>query len=73
MKFSLINVSKTAGDRVAGYWLQDHIGTLDSAKERAVATNAVNGNKLTIAVVAALASPVPMLGHFDNLTALAVV
>ena len=66
MKFSLINVSRQTGDRVSGNWIQDHIGTLDSATAAAQRTEAVNGNRIVVAVVDELPS-VRDFGPFDNL------
>lgn len=52
MIFSLINVSKIHKDgTVSGNWLQDHIGTLESAIQKAINIEAVNSNKIDIAIV----------------------
>lgn len=52
MKFSLIVVDKTRNDgHVDGSWVQDHIGTLESAIQAAIDTELANGNKIDIAVV----------------------
>jgi len=67
MKFSLINIIESTGPLVSGYWLQDHIGSLSSAHEVARATEATNGNKITVAVVAELSSTTPALGLYTNL------
>jgi hypothetical protein len=47
----LINVITRKQGKVSGYWIQDHVGTIETAKERAKQTNSANGNRLTIAVV----------------------
>lgn len=73
MTFSLLTVSEQRDNKVSGNWLQDHIGTLDSAEKRARETNAVNSNRLTIAVVPQINSPVPMYDYWTNLTPLRMV
>ena len=72
MKFSLINVIESSGPFISGYWVQDHIGPLSSARETARATEATNGNKIIVAVVAELSSTTPALGYWTNLTRLDV-
>jgi len=67
MKFSLINVIAEDGDKVSGYWVQDHVGTIDSANQLLLDSNAVNGNKLNLAIVDALNSCIPLLGYWSNL------
>jgi hypothetical protein len=67
MKFSLINIVESSGVLVSGYWLQDHIGTLTSAHEAARVTEAANGSKIIVAVVAELSSTTPALGYYTNL------
>jgi hypothetical protein len=66
MKFSLINIVEQSGTLVSGYWLQDHIGTLASAREAARATEAANSNKIEVGVVAELSSTTPALGYYTN-------
>jgi len=51
MRFSLINISSEQDGKVSGYWIQNHIGTLESAKKVAKETEAVNSNKINVAVV----------------------
>ena len=72
MKFSLINVYRQEGDRVEGNWLQNHIGTLESATALARHTESVNSNAITVAVVEEVVSVNPILGHFFNLKRLDV-
>lgn len=68
MKFSLINVtSVNAKGEVSGYWVQDHIGTLQSAQQRARDTEAVNGNAITICIVEEVNTTTPMLEFFRDL------
>lgn len=51
MKFSLIQICEKNDDgTVNGWWMQDHHGTLETAIERARATEAVNGARLSIPV-----------------------
>lgn len=70
MKFSLINVIESSGPLVSGYWLQNHIGSLASAREAARVTEATNSNKITVAVASELSSTTPALGFYSNLTRL---
>ena len=52
MTYSLITVHSTNSDgTVDGAWLQDHIGTIRSAKAKAKSTSALN-HDIDIAVVA---------------------
>jgi hypothetical protein len=51
MKFSLINVQRRGTGTIDGNWIQDHIGTFESATQVAIETEAVNGNKIDVAVV----------------------
>jgi hypothetical protein len=67
MIFSLINVRTQVGEQVSGMWIQDHIGTLESARLVAKRTEAVNGHRITVAVVAALTSPSLLHGSYDHL------
>ena len=61
MKYSLINVAGIQHGKIYGYWLIDHIGTLDSAIECAIATEKVNSNKIDVAVVDQVTGPCPNL------------
>lgn len=72
MKFSLINVAEQSGPLVSGYWLQNHVGTLATAREAARATEDANHGKIIVAVVAELSSPTPALGFYSNLARLDV-
>jgi hypothetical protein len=72
MKFSLINVVESSGPLVSGTWIQNHVGTLASAREAARSTEAVNSNKITVAVVSELSSTAPAFGFYTNLTRLDV-
>ncbi len=51
MKFSLIGVQKREGNTVSGNWIQNHVGTLESATQVARETEATNSNKIDVAVV----------------------
>jgi len=66
-KYSLLNVTEQDGGRVSGHWIQDHIGTLESAEELAQETNKVNGGRLDIAVVEQVGTTNPSLRRFGNL------
>jgi hypothetical protein len=70
VKFSLINVIESSGPLVSGYWLQNHVGSLASAREAARATEAANSNKITVAVVMELSSTSPALSKWRDLTRL---
>ena len=68
MKFSLINIIEQSGSLISGYWVQNHVGTLVSAREVARATEATNSNRIEVAVVAELSSTTPALGFYSDLT-----
>jgi len=59
--FSLINVFKRDGNKVSGSWLQNHTGTLETAKQKAKSTEAANGNKIDVAVIKEVNSTTPIL------------
>jgi hypothetical protein len=68
MKFSLISVTLMGDDgRVSGYWVQNHIGTLETAQQRARDTEATNSNKITICIVDEVNTTVPMGMFFEGL------
>ena len=58
-KFSLIQVYERNGDTVAGVWLQNHTGTIESAQAKARATEAANSNRITVAVTEQTNSATP--------------
>lgn len=67
MKFSLITLTKTDPDgTIAGSWLQNHIGTLETAAARARRIEEVNSHAITVAIVDELISVVPM-GYWTGL------
>jgi len=66
-KFSLINISSEKNEYVSGYWIQDHIGNLESANVLVSETNIANNNKLNIAIVEEISSTVPGLSIYTNL------
>lgn len=70
MKFSLINIAEQSGPLISGYWVQNHVGTLESARKVARATEAANSNKIEVAVVTELSSTTPALSYWSNLTRL---
>lgn len=70
--FSLVTVSTEHADTIEGNWLQDHFGTMETARERAKATSDVNSGA-RIAVVEQLTGPVPGLSYHRFLTPQALV
>jgi hypothetical protein len=66
-KFSLINISSEKNGYVSGYWIQDHIGNLESANVLVSETNKANNNKLNIAIVEKISSTVPGLSFYTGL------
>ena len=72
MRFTLLNVIEQAGSLVSGYWVQNHVGSLASAREAARATEAANSNKITVAVVPELSSTTPALSYWRDLPRLDV-
>jgi hypothetical protein len=59
-KFSLVNVSRdNLNGTVNGMWIQDHIGSLESAIEAAKATEKANKGKIDVAVVSQLSGSSP--------------
>jgi len=67
MLFSLINVTKQDKYTVDGYWIQNHIGILREATEQAKKIEDTNGNKITVAVVPDVNSPVAIEKYWQNL------
>lgn len=67
MKYSIINVYEQRGDRVDGNWLQDYTGTLKSAKVLIKEINAVNSNRLNLAIVELISCVNPILHYFTDL------
>lgn len=65
--YSLINVCKKHDNKVDGYWIQDCYGSIEEAKERAKNTNAVNGNRLDIAITQRVNTTIPLLHYFFDL------
>ena len=60
MKFSLVQVYKDNGETVDGVWLQNHIGTVETAEQAARDTEAANSiGKISVAVVEDLSYIVP--------------
>lgn len=67
MKFSLINVTKEENGLVDGYWMQNHVGTLETAMLRAKGTEEANSNRITVAIVDDIGRTNP---HLDFITKL---
>ena len=59
--FSLINISFRDESLVSGNWIQNVIGSLEEAIERAKSTEKANGNKIEVAVVDEIMSSNPIL------------
>lgn len=59
MRYSLVNVFNEKDGFVDGVWMQHHTGTLETAIERARATEKVNSNQITVAVVEELSNTMP--------------
>ena len=51
MKYMLVNVCSENDGRVSGNWIENHVGTIESAREKANKTEAANGHRITVAVV----------------------
>jgi len=66
MKFSLIIINKEVDGIVAGHWIQDHIGTIETATNLANETSELNRGQ-NIAVVEQINSTTPMLNHWEHL------
>ena len=68
MKYSLLTVrSINADGTVNGYWLQNKIGTLEYATEAAIATEKVNSNSITVAVVEEITGGCTLSAQRENL------
>ena len=59
MKFSLVQVYKDNGNTVDGVWLQNHIGTVETAEQVARDTESANSGRISVAVVEDLSHIVP--------------
>lgn len=59
MKYSLINVHHEENNLVDGVWIQDHTGTLESAKHVANDTEVTNSYRIKVAVVGDLSYSSP--------------
>lgn len=70
MIFTLINVDKVEPDgTVSGNQIQDHIGTLETAIQKAIDTEVVNSNAIDIAVVPNTMGCMPFI-YYSSLTRL---
>lgn len=66
MKFSLLSVCvKNPDGTVDGYWIQDYIGTLEEARDRAKRASEINSDK-EIEVVEQVRCPNPRLNYWSN-------
>lgn len=66
MKFSLITIHEEKNGLVSGNWVQNHIGTLETASAAARATEAANSNRIRVAIIEELNSVVPMLSYWSG-------
>lgn len=65
--FSLLNVTATHPDgSVDGYWIQNHVGTYQSALATAEKTRAANSGRIMVAVVEGITHTTPMLEFWTN-------
>ncbi len=69
-KFSIITIQKEYDGLVDGNWVQNHIGTLESAKIVADNTSKVNSGA-PYAVIDELNTPVPILSYWTGMRRLA--
>lgn len=51
MEYSLINIIKEKDGFVNGIWLQNHIGSIETATKEARKTEIANNNRIKVAVV----------------------
>jgi hypothetical protein len=66
MIYALVQViDQPTADTVRGYWLQDHIGTRQTATARAARLIEVNGDRIVVALCLPSASVRPIM---DGLT-----
>jgi len=70
MKYSLVNVINETDDFIDGIWIQDHCGNIDTAINKAKDVEAVNGNRISIAVVDCLSGSSPNYSLKQKLTKL---
>lgn len=67
MTFSLLNVHTVNLDgTVNGTWLQDHVGTRETAVARARRTEQANSHRIKVTVVEAIRHPTPALEYWTN-------
>jgi len=59
MKFSLINIQGRIVGNPFGAWIQNHIGTLESATQSAIDIEEANSNKIDVAVMEQSAEGMP--------------
>lgn len=71
MKYSLIQIEEEHGAGViSGSWVQDCIGSLEEATQRATKTEQVNSNRIKVAVVEQVVGTTPILRYFKELNQL---
>lgn len=67
MKYSLINVTAESDGIISGYWLQNVIGTMETAVDRAKALVEANAGRIRVAIVQELPTSTPGLSKHFNL------
>lgn len=67
MKYSIINITSCSKDSVEGHWIQNHIGSLESASKLAAEYERLGNVQLGCAVVDELPNTNPLLSHYTNL------
>lgn len=73
MKFSLMLVYKDHGNTIDGNWIQDHIGVLGTAIQKAKDIKDANSNRINIAIVEEIVGTCPGLRFCTNLIKLAMI
>jgi len=70
MRYSLIVVYKEDNGIVEGVWIENHTGTIDTATQKARATEKANSNRISVAVVDDLNYSTPNYCYRKSLTRL---
>ena len=61
MKVSIIQIERENNGLIDGYWLQDHMGSLEDALIKAKGHEEANGNNIKTAIVEQVQTTTPML------------
>jgi hypothetical protein len=68
MKLSIIQVEREKDGLIDGYWLQDHVGSIEEALVKAQGYERANGGKIKTAIVSQVVTTTPILhGIFNGL------